>query len=285
MKRRKQTRIQPKHLLLILTVLLFGVMFASYIFDIRITPLNYVTGYVFVPVQTGLGKLGNGISDGVNRFSDMSKVYDENQRLKAELDELNEQVSSLKLAQYDVEKLKSLLELGETYSDYNKVSATIIGKDPGNWFQNFTINVGENDGITKGMNVISDEGLCGIVIETGPNYSKVKSIIDDLSAVSSMVLSTSDNCIVSGSLTSMDSDGTIEFSNLRDDNDRVVVGDQIVTSYISSEYLPGILIGYIQEIHRQSNNLTKAGKLTPVVDFERLKYVFVITDLKEDWDA
>ena len=175
--------------------------------------------------------------------------------------------------------------MGETYSDYNKVSATIIGKDPGNWFQNFTINVGENDGITKGMNVISDEGLCGIVIETGPNYSKVKSIIDDLSAVSSMVLSTSDNCIVSGSLTSMDSDGTIEFSNLRDDNDRVVVGDQIVTSYISSEYLPGILIGYIQEIHRQSNNLTKAGKLTPVVDFERLKYVFVITDLKEDWDA
>lgn len=284
MRRKEKRVINPKHLLIALTVVLFGIMFASYIFDFKLTPLNFISGYVFVPVESGLGKVGAGIADGVTKITQMSDVYDENERLKAELDELSSQVNSLKLAQYDVEKLKTLLELGETYSDFNKISATIIGKDPGNWFQNFMINVGTNDGIKEGMNVISDAGLAGIVIETGPNYSKVKSIMDDLSSVSAMVLSTSDNCIVNGSLTSMDEDGTIEFTNLRDDKDRVVVGDQIVTSYISSEYLPGILIGYIQQMYRQSNNLTKAGKITPVVDFERLKYVYVITDLKEDWD-
>ena len=284
MRRKEKINIRPKHLLIALTVILFAVMLSSYIFDIRLTPLNVISGYVFVPVESGLGKLGSAISDQVTKYARMSEVYEENERLKAELDEMNSQVNSLKLAQYDVEKLRTLLELKETYSEYSKISATIIGKDPGNWFQNFTINVGEKDGIKEGMNVISDAGLAGIVIEVGPNYSKVKSIMDDLSSVSAMVLSTSDNCIVNGSLTSMDEDGTIVFTNLRDDKDRVVIGDQIVTSYISSEYLPGILIGYIQEMHRQSNNLTKAGKITPVVDFERLKYVYVITELKEDWD-
>ncbi len=284
MRKKNKINIRPRSVLIVLTILLFGVMLANYIFDFKLTSLNTVTGYVFVPVQNGLGYVGSAISDSVTRYAKMSEVYDENVRLKAQVDELNDQVNSLKLAQYDVEKLKSLLELGETYSQYNKKSATIIGKDPGNWFENFTINLGTKDGIEVGMNVISDEGLCGIVVDAGANYSKVKSIIDDLSSVSAMVLSTSDNLLVNGSLTSMDSDGTIEFTNLRDDHDNVVVGDQIVTSYISSEYLPGILVGYVSEIHRQSNNLTKAGRLTPVVDFERLKYVYVITDMKEDME-
>ena len=74
----------------------------------------------------------------------------------------------------------------------------------------------------------------------------------------------------------------ILFSNLRDSKDAVAVGDQVVTSYISSQYVQGLLIGYISEINENSNNLTKSGTITPVVDFEHLKHVLIITDMKTE---
>ena len=60
------------------------------------------------------------------------------------------------------------------------------------------------------------------------------------------------------------------------------MGDQIVTSYISDKYLQGILIGYISEVNVDSNNLTRSGYITPVVDFKNLQEVLVITTTKAD---
>ncbi len=54
--------------------------------------------------------------------------------------------------------------------------------------------------LKKDMNVMAGNGLVGIVIDVGPHYAKVRSIIDDTSKVSGMVLSTSGNCIVNGDL-------------------------------------------------------------------------------------
>jgi rod shape-determining protein MreC len=78
----------------------------------------------------------------------------------------------------------------------------------------------------------------------------------------------------------MDERQMISFTNLKDTENQVAVGDQVVTSYISSEYVQGLLIGYVSEIHMNSNNLTKSGLITPVVDFEHVKHVLVITDMK-----
>ncbi|MFX8203490.1 rod shape-determining protein MreC [Acinetobacter baumannii] len=46
-----------------------------------------------------------------------------------------------------------------------------------------------------------------------------------------------------------------------------------------------MLIGYVNEISMDANNLTKSGSLTPAVDFEHLTTVLVITDLKQQVDA
>ncbi|MDD6216585.1 MAG: rod shape-determining protein MreC, partial [Roseburia sp.] len=107
------------------------------------------------------------------------------------------------------------------------------------------------------------------------------SIIDDTRKVSGMVSTTSDNLIVSGNLESMNEDMVINFSNLRDSDDQVQVGDPVVTSYVSTEYQQGILIGYISSIKTDSNNLTKSGTITPAVDFEHMEEVLVILDKKQ----
>lgn len=115
----------------------------------------------------------------------------------------------------------------------------------------------------------------------GPHYAKVISIISDTSSVSATVLATSNNLIVSGSLQSIQSDGTILFSQLSDPDNNVSVGDKVVTSNISDKYLPGILIGYIDSISTSSNNLTKSGTVTPAVDFSHLDEVLVVMEQKQ----
>ena len=130
------------------------------------------------------------------------------------------------------------------------------------------------------MNVMAGSGLVGRVVDVGPNWAKVKSIIADDSNVSAMVLSSSDNMVVSGNL-KLYASGVIEFGQLVDSADVVVEGDKVVTSNISDKFLPGILIGYINTINQDSNNLTKSGYLTPAVDFEHLEEVLVIMEQKQ----
>ena len=96
-----------------------------------------------------------------------------------------------------------------------------------------------------------------------------------------MVTTTEDNFIVSGSLQSMNERKVIGFTDLKDEDDEVMLGDPVVTSYVSDQYQQGILIGYIATIEKNSNNLTKSGTITPVVDFEHMENVLVILDLKE----
>ena len=130
------------------------------------------------------------------------------------------------------------------------------------------------------MNVMAGRGLVGIITEVGPNWAKVRSIIDDESQVSALVLSTSDTCFVNGDLTLMQ-DGKIRFEDLPNNDTIIEVGEQIVTSHISSKYLKGILIGYVSEIEVDANNLTRSGYVIPAVDFQHLQEVLVITTMKE----
>ena len=96
-----------------------------------------------------------------------------------------------------------------------------------------------------------------------------------------MILSTSDTCIVRGDLKLM-ADGRLRFEQLENNDNEIKVGEQVITSHISSKYVQGILIGYISEISVDENNLTRSGYITPVVDFKKLQEVLVIDATKKD---
>lgn len=279
-KRKNKNDIPAKYILLFLTGICFVLMIGSFAFNWTLGPVSTAASYIVIPMQRGMTEAGNWIYDKTIELATLKDVMQDNEELKNQVNELTEELNRLKLERYDTEDLRKLLDLDSSYANYNKVSANVIGKDAGNWFDTFIIDVGSKQGISVGMNVISGNGLVGIITEVGPNYSKVRAIIDDMSSVSGMVLSTSDNCIVKGDLQTMDDRQMIRFSNLKDSTDCVAVGDQVVTSYISSEYVQGLLIGYISELQVNANNLTKSGYITPVVDFEHIKHVLVITDIK-----
>lgn len=272
--------IPSKYLLFSLTILCTLLMLITFGTNLFNRPLNTVVGYVIVPFQQGISKVGGWISNRSDELVQIRSLLDENTRLKEEVAALTEENTILQQDKYELNKLRELVKLDEQYGEYAKIGARIISSDTGNWYSSFTIDKGFNDGLAEDMNVIAGGGLVGRITSVGPNWAKVSAIISDNSNVSGMTLATGDNLIVSGNLQLM-SDGVISFSQLIDSQDMVEKGDKIVTSDISDKYLPNILIGYIDTINRDANNLTKSGYITPAVDFEHLSEVLVITDLKQ----
>ena len=283
MKRKNRFTIPSKYILFALTLLCVGTMSVSFLTDFDGGILNTVSGYVLIPVQKGINAAGGRVRSRVDNLADLQQINEENQSLKEQVAELTLENNMLMQERYELQELRDLYNLDSDYSDLNKIAANVIGKDTGNWFNMFIIDKGSSDGIKVDMNVIAGGGLVGIVTKTGPDWAQVRSIIDDMSNVSAMVLKNSDLCYVRGDLEMM-SEGTLQLNQLRDQNDEVESGDKVVTSYASAKYHKGILIGYVNELAVDSNNLTKSGSITPAVDFEHLSTVLVITDLKQQVD-
>ena len=273
-----------KYLLFILTVLCTVMMLVTFGTDVFNRPLNVVVGYVIVPFQQGIEKVGGWLSNRSEELVQIRTLLDENARLKEELAALIEENTLLQQDKYELNKLRELFELDGQYAEYNKVGARIIGRDSGNWYSSFLIDKGEDDGLEVDMNVIAQGGLVGRITSVGPSWARVTSIISDNVHVSAMTLSTEDNMTVTGDLRLM-AEGCITFSQLVDGQDSVREGDKVVTSDISDKFLPNILIGYISSIDKDANNLTKSGQIVPAVDFEHLGEVLVITDRKKTADG
>lgn len=281
MKRRGKSSFPSKYILLLLTVTCIMLLFAGYATGYAGEPIRTICNYVFVPMQKGLDYVGESISINSDDTKTKEQLIAENAQLQEQIDELSTQLTNTRLQQSELDTLRELYDLDQTYADYKTTGAHVIGKGTSNWFNTFTIDKGSKDGIKVDMNVIAGSGLVGIVTDVGKNYAVVRAIIDDTSNVSGMILSNNDNCIVSGNLKSMTESNMITFSNLEDSEDKVSTGDSVVTSNISDKYLPGLLIGYVTDITEDNNNLTKSGEITPVVDFKHLQDVLVIMQLKE----
>lgn len=279
-KKGEKFTLPSKYLLFILTLLCMVLIVLTFNTNFLSAPLSAAGGFLVTPLQEGISKAGSWLNTRSEELVQIRSLLSENEQLRAQVDELTMENIKLQQDRYELTNLRELYDLDAQYDDYDKVGARIIAKDSGNWFHSFVINKGYQDGLAIDMNVMAGSGLVGRIVDVGPDWSKVMSIIDDNSNTSGMVLSTSDNLIVCGDL-ELYADGVIRFEKLIDSADRVVEGDKIVTSNVSDKYLPGILIGYISSINVDSNNLTKSGLITPAVDFEHLEEVLVITELKK----
>lgn len=280
MKAKKQSSLPGKYWLLILAVICVILMGIEQITDGR-GPLKWIANYTVIPMQKGISYVGRYMSDLSDNFATLEDMKKENKELQSKVDELTIDNTRLRQEQYELERLRELYKLDENYSDYDKIGAHVIANNGSNWFSDFTIDKGSNDGVKVDSNVLAGSGLVGIVTEVGPDYARVRSIIDDSSNVSGMILSTSDTCVVRGDL-ELAADGRLRFEKLANNDNKIEVGEQVVTSHVSNRFLQGLFIGYISEIEVDSNNLTRSGYITPAVDFSKLQEVLVITTTKSE---
>lgn len=269
-----------KIMLIVVTIICVVLMAVSYINSSALDTVRGYANYLLVPIQSSISAFGQKASDKISEQADMHKVYKENQELKTKVEELTTENNRLRNETEELERLRELYQLDNDYQQYPTIAARVISRDSQKWFNVFRIDKGLRDGLVKDMNVIGGGGLIGIIVDVGPNYATVRTIIDNDSNVYAMSQSSGDACLVKGDLNSYET-GTIDISNI-DKNAVFSNGDAVVTSDLSTKFLPGILIGYASDINMDSRHLTKSGKLIPVADFTKLHEVLVITELKTD---
>ena len=260
----------------IISIILIGITSFN---DSIISPLRQAVGIVLLPVQSGVNTAGRAVYDNIEEQRKIHSAITENIELNKKIDELTQENTKLMADNGELARLRELYKLDESYSDYPKVGARVVAKDSTKWFSTFTIDKGSDDGIAVDMNVIGYGGLVGIVTDVGKNYATVRAVIDDISRVSAMSLRTGALCRVDGNLEQYN-EGRLILRDVKSDAD-VNEGDMIVTSNVSTKYLPNILIGYARDLKDDSSRLTKSGYIIPVVNFDTISEVLVITKLKE----
>jgi len=256
------------------------VLAAALTFGERYAPtvLEKALGYVVTPVQAAFTAAGNWVSERVDFLVHMNELSVENELLRAQNELYSAEISRLKLVDQENERLSDLLNTDRRYQEYPRIGAKIIAKDVGNWYQTFTIDRGTKDGLQKNMVVLAAGGLCGRVSEVWYSSATVVALIDDTFSVSAQGSRTGDTGIVRGDI-ALQLEGKCRMDFI-DAEAKIVEGDEIVTSQLSSMYPPGITIGTVLSVSRNTNG-TQSAIIQPTVNFTHMSNVFVITEIFE----
>ncbi|WP_246637647.1 rod shape-determining protein MreC [Crassaminicella profunda] len=239
----------------------------------KVTMPENIIGKVITPIQKVLYKGGQGVERTISSLFTFRTIAKENELLKKEAEKLNQKVIQLSLTRDELNELRNLygaLNYAKENHKNDYVTASITGKDIGNWFNMFTIDVGKDQGVRKDSTVMNGEGLIGRVFEVGDDWSKVVTIIDNKSSVSFQILRNNQYIgVIRGSVK-----GELK-GYLIDPEADVLVGDKLITSGLSM-YEKGILIGEIKEVIKQEDELLKTIVVEPEVNFKKLDKVFII---------
>jgi len=243
---------------------------------------NLVAEVVY-PIQKFFYGINQSIGDRIEPIAEIYKNARENEALKEEVESLRAQVVSLTLDQrelIELRELKGALRYVETESIQNFVSASVLSKDPGNWYENFVIDAGSEDGVTKNSAVINGSGLVGMVYDVGTDWAKVVTLIDKRSTISFSsvgIIAPYDGQIIGSA-------DHILRGQIFDPTAKMSPGDLLVTSGLGI-FPKGIVIGEIKELIDNRDALLPEVVVEPFVDFQSIKKVMVIPSSAVDSEA
>ncbi len=237
------------------------------VFQTVASPVRLVGSFVSSPVS-GVGNVvGNLTADSAT----LSELEEENEQLKA-------QVAKLSEYEQQATTLTELLQLRNQYS-LTSTAARVTGQSSDSWTSTITIDKGSAAGIAVGMPVTSANGVIGQVSECGPSSATVRLVTDENSGVSAMVQSSRAQGQVVGS-----PDGSLRMTLVRSDQ-KVAVGDTIVTSGLGGVYPKGLPIGTVTNVTKTSGSMYYDITVEPLTVIDNLEEVLVITSITDDQKA
>ncbi|HZJ57050.1 MAG TPA: rod shape-determining protein MreC [Clostridia bacterium] len=243
----------------------------------RATMVENALGQALVPLQKGMYSASQFV---YNLFSDigerrnMKKDYED---LQARVADMEKELHMLEELERQNERLKKLTLFLDENREMAVTGATVIAKNPGNWFNNITIDKGSKHGVELNMAVVTDQGLVGRIIEVAEGWSKVRTIVDGKSAVSGIVQRNRDNGLLKGNNSLGSEDGLCRMIYLPEDSN-VTPGDKILTSGLGEIFPKGIYIGEVEKVIKDKRELYKTAIVRPGVDFQRLEEVIVVAN-------
>lgn len=237
-------------------------------------------GNALVPVERFFYRISRKTSNFFTSIKDTGNLKEENEKLKIQISELEEKNRNYENLIGKSDSLKREAELLKN-TKYNLIEAEVIGREPNNWFDRFTIDKGIKDGIKKGDTVIQaietgnniiEEGVIGRVIEVGDDWSKVISLIDENSRIAFTITRTQDGGVISGTM-----DGKLS-GYLYDTKADIMKGDKLFTSGLGGKYRKDLYIGEITDVVKKDEDLMKTIYVEPAIDFKKIYKVFIISN-------
>jgi rod shape-determining protein MreC len=230
------------------------------------------------PVQDHLAGLTNDFSDLIQIFRDLKELRHRNEELQNLAGSLMIENVRLKELESENETLRQLLQFTQANPTYThraaEVAGHVIGQDPSNLLRFIIIDVGTDDGVARGMPVVTDRGLVGRIMEVSSRSSKVLLITDVSSSVNAIVQSSRATGIVEGK-----SGGGLVMKYIPQPV-TVNVGDIILTSGLGATFPKRLVIGQVTAVHKRDIELFQQVEIKPTVDFDRLEIVLVITNFE-----
>jgi len=261
----------------VLVLALIGVMIYSATTGGFATIPETLTGLVVTPIQSITTSVSNGVS---GFFGQLTGAGDLREQI-AQLEKENAELRKL-LVEYDELKqtndwYSEILGLHEENPEYTFAAGRVIGRDPSDFYGNFTISAGRNADISVNDPVVATDGsLVGVVDEVGLTYAKVRTILDPSAKVASQISRTGDTAYTAGSTVDMARQNSLRLTTL-ERTSGVSIGDYVVTSGIGGVYPSGLLIGSVKQIESATDGMTLTADVELFAEIYDLKQVMVIT--------
>ena len=239
-----------------------------------LTPLARIALSPVVGAQTWLSERFLAVQTLVSTPREVTELIQRNAELEAEVSNLESQIIELQQQLTEFQILSSLLDFARAYPEYEYVGASVIGRDPSPFLQYVIINRGSDDGLRRGMPVVTQQGLVGRISRVTAAAANVQLITDPAMSINVRIQPSRERAVLSGSITG---DLSLDFIPQAA---AVNSGDLVLTSGYGGNYPPNILIGQVTGVRSQDFDLFQSGSVQPVVDFEQLEIVLVITNFQ-----
>lgn len=227
-----------------------------------------------ITVQTWFSSRFVALQDFLTAPRDIAALRQRNTELESEVSELQAQVIQLQQQVGQTQILASLVDFARANPENQYKAAAVIGRDPSPFLQYVIINRGSNDGILRGMPVVTDQGLVGRVDAVIADAARIQLITDPASNVNIHLQNAQVDASLVGSVT-----GDISLDLIPQDA-IVQVGDLAITSGLGGGYPPDLIVGQVVNVRKRDFDLFQQATVQPVVDFNRLQIVLIIVNFK-----
>jgi rod shape-determining protein MreC len=227
------------------------------------SPLIGAQGWLFSRYQAAY--------ESIRSPQDMAALRQQNSLLESENARLQGQVIELQQQLKDTDVLYALLNFARSRPNDTYVAASVIGRDPSPFLRYIIVDKGSDNGLRRGMPVVTAEGLAGRVDAVIANAARVQLINDPGSAVNVQLSTSRTDAILTGSIT-----GEVQLDMVPLDI-TLETGEVVLTSALGGAYPAGILIGQVISVRRLETDLFQTAAVQPAVDFSSLQAVLVVT--------
>ena len=231
------------------------------------------------PVGEALHSVQQAVGAFFTRVFSPSELEAENARLRETLLIQQEKLALLDETEKENARLSELLNFVEANPQMRFVTASVIGRDSNPYIDTVMLNAGSRSGVTEKMAVITAEGVVGRVTEVGPNWCRVRTMLNDEMRISVMVQRTRDEGMLGGLY---EKDGELLGAMLYylPGEADVRVGDVIRTSGIGGSFPKGLYVGTVVAVNDEGKG-TYDAIVSMDVDFLHLENALIVTGVDE----